>query len=486
MKEVISYTGAPKPYRLALSDSTKISIEGDGAAEFIVSQGLSPKPLTTDADARMPFGLSDLASMGPFDITHFKLSRVPNSSTLVYQRLAVYPGWPVSKRPEIADDNATFNDEGTSANWWIPANGAISQYGSTLRFTRNGANLAKMTRPVLYPDFFCDFLLYGKMRAKCAEGCSSVLWLNSGAQKVMSLWFGSATANSTCVPGAMSLGGGYGGANTAVQIESNLNYETQDIDFVLWRDTKWSTLSVYFRRQDGGWEFKGRVMCDNFQAPTIELVSGANAPDGNWVEFDHLTICRPNIVAFGDSIQNGASFFSNDPAQGLTNYQSTWMYSAKLYPKLRNNFIVNKGVGGNTSPMMKARTSDVSALRPRLVMIGASSNDADNGISLETRTACMQSMIQDFAAVGAQSIVMNSVNGTAGFWGNVPINAHRDYCQNWWNNGRLLLTGAFGFIDTMLALSDTADRFSLPSLNVADGLHPNIQGYANMGNLYAS
>lgn len=481
---------ATEVYRVALMDGVTINIicapSGQTLSiEAVFTQGLTPKSVTFPSSVLMPKDDPALVGMSPFDMTHIKL--ISSDGVLwIAQRIATYSGWPSSQKPQISDDNATFNDEGTSKSGWTAAYGALTQFGSTLRFTKAGAGIGRATKAIAYPVYGKDFLLYGKIRAKCADGHSSVLWLNNGAHKVMSLWLGSATSNANVSPGAISIGGGYAGTDTVQQVSSNFNYEDSPLEFVLWQDTKYSTLSMYTRRSDGGWRFKGRIMCDYFQAANIEIVGGANSPDGNWIEFDYLTLCRPNVVAFGDSIQNGASFFSNDPALGLTNYESTWMYSAKLYPKLRNNFIVNKGVGGNTSPMMQARTAEVTGLRPRLVMIGASSNDADNGVSLETRTSCTQAMIQDFAAAGAQSIILNSVNGSSGFWGNVPINAHRDYCQNWWNNGRLQLNGAFGCIDTMLALSGTADRFSSPSLNVGDGLHPNMQGYANMGALYSA
>lgn len=383
--------------------------------------------------------------------------------------------------PTLPDNNATFNHEGDSTVGWTASNAALSVAGGYLRQTKTAAgSSSSMTSPTLtFTPSNRDWVLYGSVRAS-TDGIG-VVWMLNGAQEV-SIWFGSSAASTTATVGAVSICGttSAGGTRNTATCATGLSYNTTPVAFALQYDSKFGQLVCWFRETDGRWKFKARVPCDWFSAANIQVVSATAAPSGAWVEFDYLTLCRPNIVAIGDSICEGKTLFAPNRALGLTNDESSWQRHAVLFPAVRNNLVVNKGVGGQTSAQILSRIADATGESPRIVVLHASSNDEAAAISQATRTSNIQSTLNAIIGGGRQAILLNAMYGTSAGSDNTPSPDLRDYMTTWWSVNADALSGDYMAIDIMAAIID-GSGFMQSGLTQSDGIHPTATGYAAIG-----
>lgn len=386
----------------------------------------------------------------------------------------------------MIDENATFSDDGDIADWSISNGTKTTPADSWVRNTKvtaaGAGSSSILSRTVSYPAAGKDFIVYGRTRAKNANSCFSVVWLLSGS-KSLSIWFGSADA-ATATTGAVSIRGSYGGQLYVAQVASGLDYENDPIEFALHFDSKFNTLNCYFMRDGQPPEFRGRVRCEAFQAPTIQTVTGSMAPAGTWIEHDYLMVCRPNIIGIGDSIEDGRMGFSADPSLNATNGQSNWRAYANVLSGLRNRLIVNKGVPGNTSAQISTRIqSDAIENGPRIVVVGCSNNDYYNGVSSLERTANVQTTVSAVAASGAKCVLRNSVYG-----GQTPVVAgslitdgsYLAYHRTWWEDYSASIVGVDALCDLSGMLSPEGG-YVCAGLLGADGVHPVADGYSIIG-----
>lgn len=385
--------------------------------------------------------------------------------------------------PTIADDNAVFNDEGTTTSGWTATNSTMTVVGSTLRSTKvSGGIGANIKKTISFTGADKDYILYGKMLTSNTTNHIAVVWFLNGS-KEMSLWFGSSTAN-TDYDGHIGLCGTTGAStrNTVPIIEGSLM--AAPIEFALHFDKKWSRINCFFK-QSGKWRFKARVACDWFSASEISVVHTSNSPANAWAEFDYLTLCKPNVMAIGDSICEGKTLFSPDPSFGLVNNTNTWQYHAPIYGSLRNNLIINKGVGSQSSTQLAARiAADVTTHEPRVVFIHASSNDENLVVSKATRSTQLQNAVNTVNGAGGKVVLLNSMYGTSAGPDNTPTPDLRDYMKDWWDNYMPSLTGVEEAIDIMAPLN--AGNFMNASLTESDGIHPTANGYKAIGEMIAS
>lgn len=392
------------------------------------------------------------------------------------------PAPPASIWPTIADENSTFNSEGDSTTGWTSSNATVTTSGGYLRYTKtagSGTGSSSTSPAVTFTPSNRDYILYGKMRCKSASNCIGVIWMLNGS-KEMGLWFGTTGANSTYTANAISLVGTTGSStrNTA-NLGSGFSYETDAFEFALQFDSKFATLVCWVRETDGRWKYKGRVACDWFSASNIQILTTSGSASGSWVEFDYLTLAKPNIVVIGDSIAEGKTLYSPNGGLGLTNDESTWMRHALLYPSLRNNLLVNKGVGSQTSTQIQARIADATGEGPRVVVLHASSNDEAGAISQATRTTNIQNGVNSIVAASQQAVILNASYGTAAGPDNQPTPDLRDYMKTWWDTHRPTVTGAAGFIDIMQPVLSSG--FLAAGNAQGDGIHPNVAGYTLIG-----
>lgn len=393
--------------------------------------------------------------------------------------------------PPISDENSTFNDEGDATTGWTATNAVLSVSGSYLRATKSAAGGANMTKAATFTPTNRDWILYGKMRGSSASVTDhSVIWFLNGTKEA-SLWLGSTSGGTgvagTNVIGSVSLVGTTGTStyNRATVAASGVDYTTQPFEFALQYDSKFTQLVCWIRQSDGRWKLGARVACNWFSATSIQVLKGGSSAAGTWVEFDYLTLCKPNIVAIGDSICAGATLFNPNRTSGLSNDESSWMRHAPLYPSRRNNLIVNKGVGSQTSAQIQARIAEATGESPRVVFLMASSNDEDQAVSKSTRTTSIQSSVNSINAAGAKAVILNSVYGTDAGADNTPTNDLRDYMLDWWTTYLPTVSGQYSAIDIMDPVRVSGD-FQDPAVTQSDGIHPTPAGYELIGEYIAS
>ena len=382
--------------------------------------------------------------------------------------------------PTIPDENSTFNDEGTSTTGWTGSNATLLVTGSTLRQTKvAGGSNSSMTKTITFTPTSRDYLLYGSIRGRNNADTVSVIWMLNGSKEV-SVWLGS-NGTSVATPGMVTLVGTTGAStrNSATAM-TGFDYENNSVEFCLHFDSKYNTLTMYTRDVGGGYTYRARVACDWFDSTSVQLLTTTASLAGAWVEFDYVTLARPNILAIGDSICEGKTLFSPNPALGLTDYTSTWMKYCKIYQGLRNNLIIDKGVGGNTSAQILARITDATGEGGRVIFLHASTNDVVGGISQVDRTTNIQSSVNAITASSASAVLLNAMYGTSTAPDNTPSPALRDYMTTWWDTSSSTITGLAGRINIMSPVAG-GGGFMASSLTQSDGLHPTPSGYSAIG-----
>lgn len=390
--------------------------------------------------------------------------------------------------PVIADDNAVFNDEGSATTGWGSAvRGTVASDGNWLRFTRNATGGASLVqKSVSFVSSGRDFIIYAKVQSSVGSSDPTYVWFaDSGLTQIPVSILLNLNSSEAAASGAVTIRTWNGSSYSFRQIYTGRSFNTNPVDIVMQFDTKFDVLNVFERQPGGELTFLGRQSAAWVDVVNVFLAKGTAAAVSNWVEFDFITIARPNIIGIGDSIQAGSTLYNPNPALALTNYTSTWMNYAALYPSLRNNLVVNRGVGGETSAGTLARiTTDALAESPRLVILHASTNDEVNGISLSDRTDNIQDTIDAIVAASAECVLLNAMYGTSTYSGNTPSPDHRDYMLDWWDNYRPGLTDLYASLDIMQPLLSAG--FMNSSLTQSDGIHPTngtSGGYEDVGDL---
>jgi lysophospholipase L1-like esterase len=391
--------------------------------------------------------------------------------------------------PAIADDNDTFTDEGTATTGWTAANASLAVTGSVLRMTKTtgSGSSGSMTKSVTMPGTNLDHIFYGKvMMARANANEAGAVWLrNSGNTRQFVLWLNYNSVSGAYAQGTLSIQAYESATLRTAVVATGVNTSTAWIEFALQYDHKWSTMNCFIKQGDGTWDLKARIACTYVAYIEAQLITLSTAPSGTWMEFDYLTICRPNLVVIGDSIAEGKTLYSPNRSLGLADYSSTWARYAELYPALRNTIVVNKGVGSETSAATLARIADATGQSPRVVFLHASTNDEVNGISLADRTDNIQDTIDAITAASGTTVLLNAMYGTSSYSGNTPSPDHRDYMTTWWTANRLGLTGTFAPLDIMDPIID-GSGFMTTGLTQADGIHPTPAGHEDIGLFIAS
>lgn len=381
--------------------------------------------------------------------------------------------------PVIPNENSTFNDEGESTAGWTATGATMSLASSYLRATKTGAVGASCTikKPWTFTPANRDYIFYGKIRASAlSQFDATVISIYNGTKEV-AIWFGSNTAGSYAVGSASIIGYEGGAPKNATIAASGLTYNTTAIEFALQYDSKFGQLNCWFRESDGRWKLKARLKTDFVGHTEILIAKHSDAPNASWFEFDYLMLCQPNIIAIGDSHCAGATLFDPDLSLALSDDESTWMRHSKPYPDLRNNLIVNKGVGAQTSAQITARINEVTRENPRTVFMHASSNDLPTTVTKEARSANIQSAVNSIKTANQNVVLLNALYATSAYSGNP---GYRDYMKSWWDFDRRKLLSVDKTIDIMQPVV-SSDGFLNASLAHSDNVHLTTAGYTLVG-----
>jgi len=467
---------------LLASNITALSITGATAGKvctvnlFVVQDAVGGKTIAFPPSVFTPFGESTLLSTRANSTSLIQLISRDAGATWLARKVRDYQTIREFVLPTLTGENSTFNDEGTAIAQWSASGGTLAATAGAVRFTKTAAagTSGFMNQPVTLPASTSDYIMYAKIKCATTGGC--VLWLtNSDSSRLAGVWLNATNVGVSSV-GTVSLTGFNGGTRTGAEILTG--FSTLDyLDIAMHFCVKNSSITVYSRQSTGTWNYLGRVAATSITATSIEIRSQGSAPAGFWVEYDFVTICRPNIAVIGDSIAEGKTLFSPNLSLNLTNFDSTWMRYAPIYPALRNNLVVNKGVGGNTSAQILARVSDVTSGGAKVVFLHASSNDI-TATSQSARTTNIQSTVNAFTTAGAQVVLVNGMYGA--LVGDNAQPALRNYMRTWWDTSSPGITGIAARIDIMTPLR-TADYYMSASLTQSDGIHPNPAGYALVG-----
>jgi acyl-CoA thioesterase I len=165
----------------------------------------------------------------------------------------------------------------------------------------------------------------------------------------------------------------------------------------------------------------------------------------------HAGDSRPVLLAFGDSLTSG---YGVPPGLG---------YPEQLQKRLDaggySYRVVNMGVPGDTSASARARMNRAVSLNPAIVIVELGGNDSSSGLtSTQTRTN-LEEMIQQFRNRGSV-VVLAQVDSELN---SVFAALARKYS----------VTSIPSFLD---AVEDNR------KLLIADGLHPNAEGYVIVTN----
>jgi lysophospholipase L1-like esterase len=384
--------------------------------------------------------------------------------------------------PTIADDNITDGNEGTTTTGWSATVGSptFSQSGSTVRMTgAAGGNTGELA---LTGPASSDFILYLNMAARYQAASYAYLTLTGSGGEALDIIFGYNYETGSAQQGTIS---SYDWVSAGVNnIATGVDYSVAQ-EIAIHVDRNRSCVNLFYKEPGTGkWDFRGSYAYNAAYAllATAKLLCGGA---GNYIEYDWMLYTRPNLVAIGDSIVAGHNFFDPNPSVygGEDDYDNTWMKHCLIYPSLRNNIIVNKGIGSQTSTQLEARKNEATDCDPRVVFLQVSSNDQANAISQATRTTKIQSMVDDVVAAGAEAIILNGMYATSTAPDNTPADL-RDYQLDWWDNYLPTITDHYMSIDVMQPMLDAG--FQDAALTEADGIHPNLAGYTAIGEYIAN
>jgi lysophospholipase L1-like esterase len=377
-----------------------------------------------------------------------------------------------------ADDNITAGNEGTSTTGWSTTSGSLSQSGSTVRLTgANGLSALALASPTSN-----DYVLLIKMAANHVSNQYGYLNFRDGVTSVFDIIMGFNYETNAAQLGTISTFN-YSTGAPGNNIATGVTYSTQQ-EFAIHVDRNRSCVNLFYREPGTGkWDFRGSYAYNAGYGSLDEVRLVTSNHAGQWVEYDWILYCRPNGVAIGDSIPAGHNHYDPNPSvyAGEDDYGNTWMKHAALWPSLRNNLIVNKGIGSESSTTTQARIAEATAHSARVIFLHASTNDEALGISKATRTTNIQNGINSITGAGASAVLLNAMYGTSTSGDNTPTPDLRDYMLDWWTNPsyRPSLSGLAGSIDIMQPLLSSG--FQSAALTESDGLHPTAAGYQAIG-----
>ena len=217
----------------------------------------------------------------------------------------------------------------------------------------------------------------------------------------------------------------------------------------------------------------GKSATSPYLSPVIRLEGGGDKLTK--LRIESVYVCKPNFVAIGDSICEGSTGFA--PDYSLTDFDNCWQ-KYFTYRQLRNNFVVNRGVGSENSSEIAARISDLlTECNPQAVFLHASSNDYGAGFTYTQRNSNISDSVTEIQAGGAKCVLLNSIYANEDHV-NHPDSG--DYTSGWWaeNSGNM---GADIKIDIMQPVIDVATGRLDTALAEADGIHPTKAGYSLIG-----
>jgi lysophospholipase L1-like esterase len=389
-------------------------------------------------------------------------------------------GWPV-----ITGDNLLAEINTSSAAGWTLENAStvLTSSANTLILDNNGGGLSGIANRDVSMATSGDYIVYAELSSESVSGAYNTVQIGGvgDGRALISLGYNWATgsADQNRISAAFR-----NGANTLVGIAGPvIDYSLGPVELALLYNNEFST-GTLFVKESGVWVGYGAVQANDPFRNKIRVYQGGNANASLTVH--ELFVAKPNIVSIGDSITEGATLYAPDYLEGLTNYASTYQGYANIYTNVRNNIIVNKGIGSQNSSQIDGRLASVLAdATPAVVFLQASANDYGAGFTLSQRTVNIQNSITKIVNAGAKVALINAVYPNADAGGIFP--AAPDYYRDWWEIELSSITNANIKIDWMEGSGIlSGGTYMDTAFTQADGVHPTPTGYALLGNYIES
>jgi len=388
-------------------------------------------------------------------------------------------GWPT-----ITGDNLLSEVNTSSvAGWTIEnANTVFTSSASTLILDNDGGGKGFVNRDVAMATSG-DYIVYAKLSSESVSGSYNTVQIGpaGGGRAILSLGYNWATGSEE----QNRISAGFrNGANAVVGIAGPvIDYSLGPVELALLYNNEFST-GTLFVKESGVWVGYGAVQADDPFRNKFRLLQGGDANAAFTVH--ELFVAKPNIVSIGDSITEGATLYAPDYLEGLTNYASTYQGYANIYTNVRNNIIVNKGIGSQNSSQIDTRIAGVlTDANPAVVFLQASANDFGAGFTLSQRTVNIQNTIDKSVNAGAKVALLNAVYPNADAGGIFPDAP--DYYRDWWEIELGNITGANIKIDWMEGSGIlSGGTYMDTAFTQSDGVHPNPTGYALLGDYIES
>jgi lysophospholipase L1-like esterase len=362
----------------------------------------------------------------------------------------------------LTDINAIYSTEFDDLDGW-------SLSGAGCKASGGKALLAAgyyMYRTVVLPT--CDYIWYFKIHTGYVADSSINFRLGEVTTGII-IYIDYDIASTTAVLGTITAKVANGIINLATGIDTS-NY----VEMVVQNDTKNKCVNFFFRNGSiftflGGKSYSSLLTGD----ATLRFSTGSGA--GQQTTIDYCSVCKPNIIAIGDSVTKGAIYYAPNPDEhaGVDPYNNTFEYYCNVLSNNRNSLIVNKGVGGNDSADIVARiATDVVAHSPQWCILEAGLNDYTSGFTQSQRTTYIQNSVDLLVEANIRVVLTNSI---------IPRTVSYSYYQTWTNDYWYTISGADLYVDIMTGLADGDGKIATIYVE-ADNVHPNTDGYEIYGN----
>lgn len=446
-------------------------------AQFI--QGDTRSSVVSSTQARLPRGVLTIVDREKSSMTMGCFTTYDKGETWFFEQRGIYSLSASKPLPVITGENAYGAYDPNNLGALTATNGEITASNGIIRFTKGAEAVHGVASMPLDMPAGKDFIFYGRIRMSEGANHSTGFWLTNEAGDYLIFWlnYNPDTGTAPQYRAVQCVGPNVPTFTGAVPAQSSIQWS----DFAIQYCSKFQITNIFIRDETNRWKLLQRFVGAQTKYTKMIAQTVQSAPEGTWMEFTTYMVCEPNIMAFGDSICAGSVGYNPDPALGRQNYESTWMRHCLPYPSIKNNLIVNKGVGGTSSAEILASiNAELADHAPKAVFVHASTNDAGKSIGSIDRTSNITQSITKVHSVGAEAILLNAMYGTS----TNPYNpAMRDYYAAWWDEYADTV-GADLTVDIMNPISD--GTYMSDSLTDPDKIHPTIEGYTLIGRQIAS
>jgi lysophospholipase L1-like esterase len=241
---------------------------------------------------------------------------------------------------------------------------------------------------------------------------------------------------------------------------------------VVWYDHKWGYVNVYVDAVlIGSWKPSAGANINS-----VTRIYGKAGSTSTLVTLNSYYMGIPLVTAIGDSITAGAILHAPNPDHyaGVDNYGNNYPKLISDYLKtegIKNYFVVNKGVNGETSDQIKARfAADIVATGCKYVFIHGGINDhdthADTAITTQNKIDMAYSALE--ASITPTLLgVTPTKTGAPGISHQYSIDLHAAEQTAYTN---------YNYVDLWTAIQGSTAN-AADDAKMADTVHPNLTGY---------